>query len=72
MLSKSNSSFIKKTVLVKLIIYSLLTQFKLQSLFFNGTLYVFLSTIKYNSLCCSSIVSGCCLVFPEEGNITFI
>ncbi|NDV66170.1 hypothetical protein D0T60_13090 [Bacteroides sp. 224] len=31
MLSKSNSSFIKKTVLVKLIIYSLLTQFKLQS-----------------------------------------
>ncbi|MDH6353869.1 hypothetical protein M2132_000186 [Dysgonomonas sp. PH5-45] len=40
--------------------------------FASGTPYVFLSTIKYNSLCCSSIVSGYCLVFPEEGNITFI
>ncbi|RHC71551.1 hypothetical protein DW831_17935 [Bacteroides uniformis] len=37
-LSKSNSSFIKKTVLAKLILYSLLTQFNLHprmALFFS-------------------------------------
>ncbi|KAA4073716.1 hypothetical protein F3B77_24905 [Bacteroides ovatus] len=36
-LSKSNSSFIKKTVLAKLILYSLLTQFNLHPPVFRNS-----------------------------------